>query len=338
MADMQKSGKRFHFSKLHRLRWNLLDLVGIVGADSVPTYLFQDIDMTWAEELRKTLSKYGIRVTATAFLLKAIAIAQKAHPDTRTAMLPFGRTVVFNDIVAGFTVERLIGDQPTLFFGAIEQPETKSLATISEELRSHAEANVEDVFHMDLQHKFTKMPWILRRLILWIGLRHPELRLKCLGATFGLSSLGKFGLKALIPPCVSTSTFGIGTIEPRPVVRDGRIEVRKMMTLTLNFDHRVIDGAPAARFLNDIKKLLEGGMENYIEDELAQLAERMKDPANETRTACCEEKVCSKMRTSSSRLETTSTEKHSDVESRNSSSELKKLATDALALASAESK
>lgn len=277
MGEKQNNGKGkgFHFSKLPRLRWNILDMINIVGKDSVPTYFFQDIDMTWVEDLRANLAKHGMRVTATAFLLKAIAIAQRAHPDTRTAMLPFGRTVVFNDIVAGFTVERFIGSQPTLFFGAIKEPDTKSIAEISEELRAHAEQDLENVDHMDIQHKFTWMPWWFRRIILWVGLRYPEVRLKYLGATFGLSSLGKFGLKAIIPPCVSTSTFGVGAIEKRPVVRDGKIEIRKMMTLTLNFDHRIIDGAPAARFMNDVQNLLEGGLEKYLQEELLELASRM---------------------------------------------------------------
>jgi hypothetical protein len=322
VADNQINLKGFHFSKLPRLRWNLLDLISIVGADSVPTYLFLDIDMTWAEEFRHTLAKYGMRSTATAFLLKAIAIAQRSHPDTRTAMLPFGRTVVFNNIVAGFTVERLIGKQPTLFFGAIEQPDTKSVVQISEELKAHAEADLDEVFHMDLQHKFTKMPWFLRRLIIWIGMRYPELRLKCMGATFGLSSLGKFGLKAIIPPCVSTSTFGVGTIETRPVVRDGRIEARKMMTLTLNFDHRVIDGAPAARFLKDIKTLLEGGLKDYIEEELAALGASMKDSSSELKVSASE------LKTSASEIKKSSAElKKSSSESRNPTSDAKALAT-----------
>lgn len=288
MGDEQKTQKGFHFSKLPRLRWNILDMINIVGADSVPTYFFQEIDMTWVEEFRATLAKHGIRVTATAFLLKAIAIAQRAHPDTRTAMLPFGRTVVFNNIVAGFTVERFIGSQPTLFFGAIEKPDTKTIAEISEELRAHAEADLEKVWHMKIQHRFTHLPWFLRRFILWIGLQNPAIRLKCLGATFGLSSLGKFGLRAIIPPCVSTSTFGVGCIEKRPVVRDGKIEVRKMMTLTLNFDHRIIDGAPAARFMNDVQKLLEGGLEKYLQEELLELAARMKASSTELNLAAAE--------------------------------------------------
>ncbi len=286
--EQDKKEKAYHFSKLPRLRWNILDMINIVGADSVPTYFFLDVDMTWIEELRATLAKYGIRVTATAFLLKAIAIAQRAHPDTRTAMLPFGRTVVFNEIVAGFTVERFIGSQPTLFFGAIDEPDTKSIAEISEELKSHAEADLEKVWHMNLQHKFTWMPWFLRRLILYIGLRTPGIRLKCLGATFGLSSLGKLGVKAMIPPCVSTSTFGVGAIEKRPVVKDGQIEIRKMMTLTLNFDHRIIDGAPAARFMNDIQKLLEGGLEKYIQEELHELAARIKENSQDMNLAAAE--------------------------------------------------
>lgn len=287
MGDQDKDKeKSFSLSSLSRLRWNILDMINIVGGNSVPTYFFQDVDMTWAEEMRATLAKNGIRITATALLLKAIAIAQRAHPDTRTALLPFGQTVVFNKIVAGFTVERFIGNQPCLFFGAIEQPDTKSITQISEELRAHAEADVNNVFHLKLQDKFTWMPWLLRRIILWVGLNmSPALRIKVLGATFGLSSLGKLGIKAMIPPCVSTSTFGIGSIEKRPVVRDGQIEIRKMMTLTLNFDHRIIDGAPAARFLNDVQKLLEGGLEKYLQEELHEILAKVSPANNEMNLA-----------------------------------------------------
>jgi pyruvate dehydrogenase E2 component (dihydrolipoamide acetyltransferase) len=51
--------------------------------------------------------------------------------------------------------------------------------------------------------------------------------------------------------------LGVGQIAAKPVVIDGEIVIRQMMTLSLGFDHRVIDGAPAARFLQRIKRLLE---------------------------------------------------------------------------------
>jgi pyruvate dehydrogenase E2 component (dihydrolipoamide acetyltransferase) len=74
-------------------------------------------------------------------------------------------------------------------------------------------------------------------------------------------------MTAIIPPCVTTSVFGVGSLEDRAVVRDGEIVIRKMMSITLNFDHRVIDGAPAARFLSEVRALLEGGLAEYITED-----------------------------------------------------------------------
>jgi len=256
------------FSWLARGRWNVLDMITYIGRDSVPTYLFYDIDMTWVEALRSRLKEKGVKMTVTAILLKAIGIAQRLHPASRTAILPWGRTVTFNDIVAGFTVERYVESQPAVFFGAITAPDSKPLSEIAEELRAYGEDEMSTVPQLDVEDRFNNMPWLFRRFILWLGLRFPTVRLRYMGATFGLSSLGKFGAKALIPPCVSTSTFGVGTVEQRAVVVDGRIEIRPMMTLILNFDHRLIDGAPAARFLQDIQKLLEGDLQKHIEEEM----------------------------------------------------------------------
>lgn len=265
---MAKKFPSLSFSWLARGRWNVLDMITYIGRDSVPTYLFYDIDMTWVEALRSRLKEKGVKMTVTAILLKAIGIAQRLHPASRTAILPWGRTVTFNDIVAGFTVERYVESQPAVFFGAITAPDSKPLSEIAEELRAYGEDEMSTVPQLDVEDRFNNMPWLFRRFILWLGLRFPTVRLRYMGATFGLSSLGKFGAKALIPPCVSTSTFGVGTVEQRAVVVDGRIEIRPMMTLILNFDHRLIDGAPAARFLQDIQKLLEGDLQKHIEEEM----------------------------------------------------------------------
>lgn len=277
-ADNSRSFS-YEISDLDRNRWNVLDLIGVIGKDMIQTHLYIDIDMTWAEEMRQQMSRLGKRVTPTAFLLKCIGIAQKAHPDTRTTVLPFGRSVTFENIVAGFTVERFINSQPALFFGAIDSPDQKSLEEITAELQDHAVKDFKEVLQLRLQSKFTNFPWFLRRLIIWLGMTFPGFRLQCLGATFGLSSLGKFGVKAMVPPCVSTSTFGVGSVEERPVVRDGKVVVRKMMTLSLNFDHRAIDGAPAARFLQDVKTLLEGELSKYIGPQLEEHLNHLQSAA-----------------------------------------------------------
>lgn len=265
--------KLFNFtvSEIPRPRWNVLDLINIVNKGSVPTFLFCDIDMTWAEDLRLQMKEMGYKTTVTAIVLKAIAIAQRSHPESRTARLPWGKLVTFRDIVAGFTIERYIGTQPAVFFGAIENADIKSVLEIARELKAYGEAELSEVPQLDVQNRFNNMPWLFRRFLLFLGKRYPWVRLKYQGATFGVSTLGKYGIKMLIPPCVQTSIFGVGEVEERAVVRNGRIEIRKMMTISLNFDHRVIDGAPAARFLQDVRTLMEGGLEDYLRSELASL-------------------------------------------------------------------
>ncbi len=265
----------FSVCEEHRARWNVLDLITVVARGSVPAYLLMDIDMTWAENLRGQFKQIGRKLTVTAILLKAIGVAQRAHPDSRTAPLPFGRRAILHDIVAGFTVERFIGSQPAVYFGAIAAPDSKPLEEISDELKSYGEHDMSDVQHLATQHWFNYMPWLFRQVIIWFGQHFPAFRLRHMGATFGLTSLGKFGVKALVPPCVSTSTFGIGEVEYRPVVRDGKVVIRPMMTITLNFDHRMIDGAPAARFLHDIRGLMEGGLEAYISDSIKNVSETL---------------------------------------------------------------
>ncbi|MBZ0186432.1 MAG: 2-oxo acid dehydrogenase subunit E2 [Candidatus Obscuribacterales bacterium] len=269
-SEQKKQGSKFSISQIARARWNVLDLINVCNKGSVPTLLLCDVDMTWAEHVRAQLKEQGVKTTVTAILLKAIAIAQRTHPESRTVRLPWGREVTLADIVAGFTCERLVGSQAAVFFGAIENADTKDLAEIAQELKEYANSDFSQVRQLKLQNRFNNMPWLLRRFILWAGENFPPFRLKYMPATFGLSSLGKFGIRVLVPPCVTTSTFGVGAVEQRAVVRDGQIEIRPMMTIALNFDHRILDGAPAARFLQDVRRLLEGGLEGYLTNELPQ--------------------------------------------------------------------
>ena len=79
------------------------------------------------------------------------------------------------------------------------------------------------------------------------------------GGTFTVTNLGMHEIDAFTPiiNLPEAAILGVGRIQPKPVVRDGEIVVRQMWTLSLVFDHRVVDGAPAARFLQRIKQLVE---------------------------------------------------------------------------------
>ena len=79
------------------------------------------------------------------------------------------------------------------------------------------------------------------------------------GGTFTITNLGMYDIDAFTPimNLPEAAILGVGRIQPKPVVREGEIVVRQMMTLSLAFDHRLVDGAPAARFLQRIKQLVE---------------------------------------------------------------------------------
>lgn len=79
------------------------------------------------------------------------------------------------------------------------------------------------------------------------------------GATFSISNLGMFGIKeftAIINP-PEAGIFAVGGATPMPVVRDGEIVIRSIMNVTMSCDHRVIDGATGAKFLQTFKQMLE---------------------------------------------------------------------------------
>lgn len=79
------------------------------------------------------------------------------------------------------------------------------------------------------------------------------------GGTFTITNLGMFGIDAFTPIVnpPEAAILGIGRIAPRPVAREGRVVLRSMVALSLSFDHRLIDGAPAARFLARVRELIE---------------------------------------------------------------------------------
>jgi pyruvate dehydrogenase E2 component (dihydrolipoamide acetyltransferase) len=79
------------------------------------------------------------------------------------------------------------------------------------------------------------------------------------GSTFTVTNLGMYGVDAFTPliNLPETAILGVGRIKPRPAVVDGEICVRQTMWLSLTFDHRLVDGAPAARFLQRIVQLIQ---------------------------------------------------------------------------------
>lgn len=181
-----------------------------------------EVDMSNVVALHKKLEG----VSYTDMLVKAVAKALRKHPLLNSA-LEEGQIKVFEDINVGVAVAVENG----LVVPVVHNADKKSLLEIASQLK-------------ELVEKAKKA-----------RLEKKELT----GGTFTITNLGMYDVDFFTPIInpPETAILGVGKILEKPVVVDNRVVVKPMLTLSLSFDHRVVDGAPAARFLQEVKRTLE---------------------------------------------------------------------------------
>lgn len=193
--------------------------------------LHTSFDATKVLEFRKKVKenreKLGLEdITINDIILFAVSRVLPKHKLLNSHFLD-DKTRYFKNVHLGFAVDTERGLMvPTIF-----NCNQKSLSQISKEAKEL----------ISLCKKGTISPDLLK------------------GATFTVTNLGSFGIESftplLNPP--QTGILGVNTIVQRPKEEDGHIKFYPAMGLSLTFDHRALDGADAARFLKDLKELLE---------------------------------------------------------------------------------
>ena len=199
--------------------------------ETAQAYMTASLDATrllaTRDELAGAVEKAtGARLTLTDILLKVVAAAVAAHPDVNTRWTPEG--ILYLDAIhMGMAMALDDG----LVVPVIRHIEQKTLAEVA---RARAE-----LVERGRAGKLTP----------------DEMK----GSTITLSSLGMFGVEAftaiLNPP--ESAILAVGAIVDAPVVVEKQVVVRPVMKVTLTYDHRVIDGASAARFLKTFRELVE---------------------------------------------------------------------------------
>jgi len=191
-------------------------------------FLTTEIEMDRAAELRRQLNEMDaeLKVSVNDLIIKVAAAALVQHPSVNASFQEKAiRYYERADIGVAVAVE------DGLITPVIRAANTKSVGQISREVRELAE-----------RARARKLK--------------PE---EYTGATFSISNLGMFGIDeftAVINP-PEAAILAVGAMQPKPVVRDGEVVVRQLMRVTMSCDHRVIDGATGAKFLQTLKKILE---------------------------------------------------------------------------------
>ena len=210
-------------------------------------------------DARARLLDSDARVTWTGFVLASLARAVALHPGVN-ARKAGERIVAFDRVDIGATVEREHAGEAVLDVAVIHDADRLSCATISEMLSTAKHGPGEPHRQRGFARQLVRLPGPLRRAALRMAASNPGVS-ATFGPAIGVTSLGMLSdaWAWAVPLAPLTVIATVGPVTERPAVRDGRIVARWMLPLTLSFDHAVIDGAPAARFTETLRELIETG-------------------------------------------------------------------------------
>jgi pyruvate/2-oxoglutarate dehydrogenase complex dihydrolipoamide acyltransferase (E2) component len=218
-----------------------------------------EVDVTRAREfLRDHKAKTGESLSFTAFLIACLAKAVDEHKAVQACRKGNKRLILFDEVDVYTLIEHDVAGQKQFIPYIVRAANRKTLQELHHEIRA---AQLQDVAKgMSLQF----LPTLLFRpffwVFSWIGRRYPQVWKKFVG-TVGITAVGMFGKGAGwgIPMPTPTLMMTVGGIGEKPRVVDGQIVMRDYLSLTISFDHDIIDGAPAARFTERLKDLIESG-------------------------------------------------------------------------------
>jgi pyruvate/2-oxoglutarate dehydrogenase complex dihydrolipoamide acyltransferase (E2) component len=199
----------------------------------------------------------GPRVSWTGFVIASVARAVAQHPEVNSRMA--GNDILYFDRVdVGATVERHWQGRTVLDVVMIPGADRKTCAEISEILHRAKLGPGEPHPQRGLTRALVRMPGPLRRTGIRMVARRPSVA-ATFGPAVGVTSVGMFSRSWgwAIPVAPLTVTVTVGGVADRPVVRHGEIVARATLPLTLSFDHAVVDGAPAARFTETLRTVVE---------------------------------------------------------------------------------
>lgn len=226
-----------------------------------------EVDVTVARQFIETHRvQTGELLSFTGYLAFCLAHAVDENKAVQAYLKGSKQIVMFDDVDIGLMIERRAGEKVTLMGHDVRGANHKTYQEIHQEIRSIQSKPVPPNGGMPAWFSSAMLlPWPLSewfKTLLRISTRRDPAILTSMAGTVGITAVGMFG-KGYggwgIVPIEHNLGLIVGSIAYKPAVVDGRIEPREIQSLTVVFDHDVIDGAPAARFTHRLVELIESG-------------------------------------------------------------------------------
>jgi chloramphenicol O-acetyltransferase len=223
-----------------------------------------EVDVTDARAaLRAHQAATGERLSFTAFIAACLARAVDEHKAVQAFRQGSKRLVIFDDVDVANRVEREVSGRKIVVTAIIRAANRKTIRQIHDEIRvaQRGDANPMLTRFRLLSALPTPLYSAAARVFALLANQWPALWKDAMG-TVDLTAVGMFAQGAGwgIPlPAPNALILTVGGIAERQVLVDGRASVREYLSLTISVNHEVVDGAPAARFAQRLKELIESG-------------------------------------------------------------------------------
>ena len=226
------------------------------GRRAAPMHGLLDLDVTEATHL---IAAHEPPLSFTAFVVSSVARAAAAHPEVHAYRNWRGRLVVHRHVDVSTIIEIPTPQGPFPLVHTVFDADTRTTADISAELHAvkHEPVTGGTQRFAALLPVATRIPGLIR---VGYGMLVRSVWMRQRTGTVSVTAVGMFadgGGFAIAPLTLMSLQIVVGGISERPRVVDGRIEARRVLDLTVSSDHNVVDGAPAARFGAELRRLIE---------------------------------------------------------------------------------
>jgi pyruvate/2-oxoglutarate dehydrogenase complex dihydrolipoamide acyltransferase (E2) component len=217
-----------------------------------------EVDVTRAREnIREHSHATGEKLSFTAFILSCLSKAIEEHPHVHAYRDWRNRLIIYQDINITCMFEVDFGGKRIPIPHVFREMNKRNFGDIHKELRA-----IQNNPHRSEEARFMRLflylPASLRRMFYWIVMKFPQ-TFRESSSPVMVTAVGMFGTGggwAITMPNF-TLNIGVGGISKKPGVHEGKIKIREFLDLTVSFDHDVVDGAPAARFVQTFRTRLE---------------------------------------------------------------------------------
>jgi pyruvate/2-oxoglutarate dehydrogenase complex dihydrolipoamide acyltransferase (E2) component len=233
-----------------------------------------EVDVSTPRQLiRAHKARTGETLSFTAFAIGCLGQAIDQHKTMHAYRDWRNRLIIFDAVDVNTMVEIEQDGRKLVLPHCIRAANKRTLADLHAEIRA-VQANPFRTRAYGVRW-FARLPRFARELFYWAIFKHPPWLKQSFG-TVGMTSVGMFGKGSgwVIPFGVHTLEVALGGTAQKPGVVNGQIQIREYLCMTISFDHDIIDGAPAARFVQRFNELLESGF-GLCEEDLPALHEQV---------------------------------------------------------------